>query len=743
MKKENSLIKRLLPGDDNSRFYLSMQDIYSRSTMPGDKGRRDVFRVGGSRTMGAFNASYSASYTYRTTNTTNTGTVYQMVMNTPAHIPLTRFKDWRNDKFADVNGFYNDYFDNPYFDIDNYRNISTSHNLSGNIELNLKPWKWLNLKYRVAMTNVSSNYEYIQGIKAFSNYAKTDTRVIYSNPNGNGLDTVNEAPKFNVTTAAPAAYQASNSSNFLLTSDFLASIDKKITKNLNLNLTLGTTYIDNKIRGIGVQAASLFVPVYNINNIQGTPTTGGANYFAEANKLGLLSDMLLSWKGWANLHASYRSDLDSRLSHANRFIPYYDVDASIVLSDVVNFIKNSKVLSFAKIRGAYSVTGNASALGGGSQFIASGAYAINPIYIVSGSFPYGNVGGYVLNTSLANPNLKPETVTEKEVAMELGFFQNKYTLSATYYSTELTDGIVPASTSSASGFYSALLNAANVATSGEELELKANILRKKNITLNVNMNYSHFHNQVKSINGNLKSLQIGGNNGNAFAVVGQSYPVIETRDWVRDGDGHVIVDAISGNPSRNSALSILGNATPKDILGITPSFTYKNLTLTATIDYRGGYKIFNSIGQYIDFTGISYVTAVTGRQRFVFPNSVTVDASGKSTPNTNIEVDDANFNFWPGLYRSVGANYVTSASAWKLRELALAYDLPRKWYSATKVIQKATFSISGRNLFMLRPKTNEWTDPEFSEDAGNDVGRNGTGQAPPTRIFSATLSVSF
>ncbi len=192
-------------GDDNSRFYLSMQDIYSRSTMPGDKGRRDVFRVGGSRTMGVFNASYSASYTYRTTNTTNTGDVYQMVMNTPAHIPLTRFKDWRNDKFADVNGFYNDYFDNPYFDIDNYRNINTSHNLSGNIELNLKPWKWLNLKYRVAMTNVSSNFEYIQGIKAFSNYAKTDSRVIYSNYSGNGLDTVHEAPKFNVTTSTPAA----------------------------------------------------------------------------------------------------------------------------------------------------------------------------------------------------------------------------------------------------------------------------------------------------------------------------------------------------------------------------------------------------------------------------------------------------------------------------------------------------------------------------------------------------------
>jgi hypothetical protein len=38
----------------------------------------------------------------------------------------------------------------------------------------------------------------------------------------------------------------------------------------------------------------------------------------------------------------------------------------------------------------------------------------------------------------------------------------------------------------------------------------------------------------------------------------------------------------------------------------------------ATADYRGGYKIFNTIGQYMDFTGIAATTAITGRQRFVF-----------------------------------------------------------------------------------------------------------------------------
>ncbi len=91
--------------------------------------------------------------------------------------------------------------------------------------------------------------------------------------------------------------------------------------------------------------------------------------------------------------------------------------------------------------------------------------------------------------------------------------------------------------------------------------------------------------------------------------------------------------------------------------------------------------------------------------------------------NTSILTNDANFNFFPGLYRSVGANYVISADAWKLRELSVAYDFPRSWVSPTKVIKAASITVSGRNLIMLRPSTNKWTDPEFSEDTGNDLGR--------------------
>ncbi len=738
-------------GDETSSFYLSAQDISTKAIMPGDKGRRDVFRVGGSKTYGIFSAVYSVSYTNKYTNTTNTGTVYSNVLNTPAHVPLSKLKNWATDKFADVNGFYNDYFHNPYWDIDNTRNLTTDNNLTGNVMFSVKPSKSFGISYRMAITSLNSKYEFKSNPINYSTYAITDRRVVYSNPNGTGVDTVLESPKSLAqsagTAGTAASYVNSNYSNFLITSDLLATFNHKIINDLTVKATAGATYIDNKISGIYTGASSLIVPVYNINNISGTPNLGGTgvNFNREANKLGFFGDAALTYKSFATVHGSYRTDIDSRLSDKNKYIPYYDIDAAIVLSDLIPSIAEgkSKVLNYLKIRGAHSVTGNISALGGGSAYIADGAYLINKTFNVGSGFPFGSLGGFNQSTLVANPDLKPEKVTENEVGLEFGLFNGRVNAVLEGYRSELTDGIVQASTSSASGAYAALLNAANVKNTGFGIELKTAVVQTRNLSWNVNANYTYNKNEVVKISGGATSIQLGGANANAYAVVGQAFPVIETRDWLRDAQGRVIVDAVTGNPSRDPNLKIFGQATPKYILGLTSNLVWKNFTFNITVDYRGGHKIFNAIGQYTDFTGISATSASTNRQRFVFPNSVTLDGNKNSIPNTNITTDDGNFNFWPGLYRSVGSNYITSADAWKLREVAIAYQIPNKLLGNGKVVKSGSIILSGRNLLMFRPKSNLWTDPEFSEDTSNAAGRTSENQAPPTRVFSATLSLTF
>lgn len=727
-------------GDENSRFFISGQDIHSRGVVPKDEGRRDVFRVGGSKTYGIFSANYSLSYTHKTTDVTNTGAVYQLVMNTPAHVPLTKLKDWQHYKYADLNGFYNDYFDNPYWAIDNYRNKTTDNVLAGNVQLNLKPLSWLNLSYRLSMNNLSRRFAYSSGVKEYSSYAQTSSTVIYAKPNGNGYDTVQESPKYNAGFPAQATYNTSNYTNFLVTSDFFVNISKDISRDFSVDGTLGTSYIDNKTNYLSANAGYLFFPVYNVNSLTGIPSLGETNL--EARKLGFFGEATLGFRKFAFVHGSYRTDIDSRLSKDNRYIPYYDIDASLVVSDLIPAMANSPVMNYVKVRAAHSLTGNTSALAGGSPYIADGAYKTVSTLNSAPGFPFSGLGGYQLNSTIANPNIKPETVIENEVGLEMGLLNDNLVVRLAAYQSELKDGIVYAQLARSTGSSQALINAANTKNKGFEAEVSYNVLKTKNVTWRIGANYTYNESKVVKINGDVPSLGLSGANGNSFAVVGQAYPVIETRDWKRDADNHIIVDAMTGQPSQDPKLKVLGQATPKHIVGISTNVTWKSLSLAVTADYRGGYKIFNSIGQYMDFTGISSTTAATGRERFVVPNSVYWDGS-KYVPNTNIAIDDANFNFWPGLYRSIGANYVISAAAWKLREVSLAYELPRKWFVATRVVQRATVALSGRNLLMIRPSTNKWTDPEFNEDTGNDVGRTSENQAPPTRIFSATLSLTF
>ena len=60
-------------GDDKGTFFLSGQYIYSNGVMPKDYGNRAIVRLGGSRKYGIFSANYGLAYTYKFTNTTNTG----------------------------------------------------------------------------------------------------------------------------------------------------------------------------------------------------------------------------------------------------------------------------------------------------------------------------------------------------------------------------------------------------------------------------------------------------------------------------------------------------------------------------------------------------------------------------------------------------------------------------------------------------------------------------------------------
>ncbi len=732
-------------GEDKNSFYLSAQDVNTTGVIPGDKNRRTSIRVAGSRTTGIFHADYTVGYTQTNTNTSGTDPfqqrpIYWQVLNTPPEIDLTNYKDYVNNPFANPNGYYNAYYMNPYWIIDHSRYQTTANNLLGSVLLSLNPAPWIDISYRTGLTYTGDQHTYFRDPLVYNAYMVTDPWQAGSNALTSPF--------------AGVSYDYLESST-ILTGDLLVQLNKKVG-DFSSKLILGNSMYKNQYRYLYVGNNSIVIPgLYNVANRLGEiggdngQNYGGATGINEQqlnrNSIGLFGDLTLGYKDFVFIHGSARNDWDSRLSKANRSFFYPGVDASVILTDAIPSLKDNAVLSFAKIRGGISKTG---------QISLANWYATLPTFNPglgnnsATAFPYGNMAGFSLSTTLSNPNLKPEMTTEIEAGLELGFLKSRIGLNLNAYQSETRDQTIPASISYATGYNSAYINAGQLQTQGIEMDLKLTpLISAGDFNWNLTLSYAYNTSKVISIYGTLTSLPI---QDISYAVVGQQFPALMVTDFERDPQGHIVVDPSTGYPIRNPALVQMGHGNPNNILGINTTFNYKGFSLNIVTDYRSGNNIDNWVGNALNFTGNSWFSAQNGRQNFIIPGSVIqsgTDASGNPTyvPNTNVITKNNGWTLWSSsTTTNTQSLYMTSAAFWKLREVSLNYNIPVKNILGG-AIAAAQVGIVGRNLLMFVPKTNVWTDPEFNQEVGtsNALGYTTEYQTPPTRVYGFSIKLTF
>ncbi len=113
-------------GDENSTFFVSIQDAIVKGLLPGDELRRNAVRLNASRKYKGFKATGNMNYTH-TEDDITTSNILWPIYNTGQNIPLTDYADWRTPStpektnYADINHYYNDYYNNPYTDKDKNR----------------------------------------------------------------------------------------------------------------------------------------------------------------------------------------------------------------------------------------------------------------------------------------------------------------------------------------------------------------------------------------------------------------------------------------------------------------------------------------------------------------------------------------------------------------------------------------------------------------------------------------------
>ncbi len=381
--------------------------------------------------------------------------VYWNLLNQGANVPLEdpRLSSPSSTFFND--NYYNAYYPNPWWQIYNSRVISRTNYFTGVLQMSLEATNWLTLSYR-AGTQFTDFYNnsYIAAVN-FTPYQVSD-------PWGAS----NTASTVGLHQNGQAYYTNANARN--ITQDILATFHKKLG-DLDATLILGNTiaekpYGNNYSSQTTVGSTQLFIDnFYNTDyrigelNADGSDATKNSGH--TVNQTRLISgygDLTLGYKNYLFVHGSFRRDYSSLLPKGKNAYNFWSTDVSWVFTDAIKSLQNQDLISYGKLRAAYSNTGD----------ITLSPYNIQNVFDVGSGYPYGSQAGVTLNGAYRNPNLVPEKTVEKEVGLELGLFSGRINLDADYYYSLTSGQTFPVSVSGTTGYTSAYVNAGDVVSQG-------------------------------------------------------------------------------------------------------------------------------------------------------------------------------------------------------------------------------------------------------------------------------------
>ena len=718
-------------GDDNSTYYLSLENNKSEGVVPHDESSRTSVRLAATKEADKLKAGFNIAYVQANYDRT-TSDFYFDAINVASHIPISTYKDWQHNKFANPNGFYDDYYNNPYFNADNNRQKYMDANITGNVELNYQLLPWMNLFNRIGVISNSRTRKNTTGKFIYTDWAKNDAYVPAPWDWANDYDGIDRAG----TDILGGVLDRITNEN-VINNEFQVQMSKDF-KEFSNKFILGYSVYQRKTKQTEVSSGSIVQEgVFNVANRQGE--LGGGESNTTERKFGYYADLTTGWRDILYVHGSFRYDATSRFYKNYRdaslySYPYYGVDASFVLTDAFPKLQ-SDIFNYAKIRAGFNKNGNDNI----------DLYGLDLQFPNGAGFPYGSTVGFTVGDILPDANLKPEFVYSYEVGGEFQFWKNRISLELTAYTQNSKGQVLTVKVPNTTGFPNLRINVGETKNWGYETDLRVQVIKQPKFNWEISARYSYNNNKVEKLFNGVDEFAYGGYSyAQTYVIKGQSYPSMKATAYVRDPvTNRVVVNSASGYPLTAATPKNFGRTIPPHMAGAGTRIRYADFTLAANFEYRGGNVIFHQLGRDMTFTGSGGWTS--NRTPHIFPNSAIDDGTntGKYVVNDKVQVREAEYSLWVDYYRLIAENFVTPGWFIKMRDINLTYNLPGKLIAKTKFISAANVAIYGRNLFTIVDKANMFTDPEFSYTTGNGLGINNTGQTPPVRQYGINLNLTF
>ncbi|AYQ31859.1 SusC/RagA family TonB-linked outer membrane protein [Runella sp. SP2] len=557
-----------------------------------------------------------------------------------------------------------------------------------------------------------------------------------------------------------------NSISSLMYGDALLTYNKKITKDLDLNVMGGYTATKelytmvNRGTNGGLSTENLFDIAASVN----LASTGSSRW--SIVKDALIGTINLDYKGFAFLEGTIRRDRTSTMNPNNNTFTYPSLNASFVFSDAFQL---PAFISFGKIRGSWGIVGNFPDI-----------YRANIAYN-QGTLGVQQVGGQPvlytnISSSFGNDGIRPEQKHEIEFGLETKFFGKRLGLELNYYNGQIRDQILPLTIPATSGATSVLANIGTLRNKGIEVLLNAVPLQGRKLNWETTLTFAKNTNVVEKLANNSTELLHSDFDGAAAqlrSVVGQAMGDFYTPLVARSSNGQMIVQPNGLYQLDGSTMHKVGNAMPKAVGGLLNTFSYKGITLDVNIDYRYGGHVMPTGLFWMTSRGLTeestkYMDAASGGLSYYVKDGKGIQTTATQGPNgekvfndgmlldgvlangeKNTNVISQAYYYWltynwggPQYGSSRYELYVVENNYVKVRELSLAYQMPSNIINKIGAKQ-LTLSVFARNPFFIYRSIKDM-DPEQTT-AGSRWFQtlNNAGTNPATRTMGIMLRASF
>ncbi len=693
-------------GSGVSSFMVAIGNTRQQGIIPNTGYNRTNLRLSGSsswrdKLFVQSNINFISSGADRGQRGSNLSGVMLGLMRAPADFDLTNGSDDPVDDsgaWSNADGSQRTYhavYDNPYWSVNKNQSREDLERVIASFESRLNLSEHLDLVNRVSVDF------YDQRTKSFWDSRSAEYRDL-----GGRI--------FNANTVQRN-----------LNNDLFLLYAQRFGENWEITGTFGHNYfsyntVDTELDGVGF----IIPDFYDISNVDIINVVAD-DYLTRERGVGAYADLNIGYNDYLFLGITGRNDWLSNLPADNNSFFYPSVNMGFVFSDAFDLQKG--IFDYGKLRASYANVGNG----------APGVYLTSNFF--SPETPVQGQLAFRPNSTIGNPDLRPETTTTIEVGSDLRFFGNRLGVDLTWYRTETVDPIIVSFIPASSGYSTAVLNGDGpIRNTGVELMINGTVLESENFNAlgwETGFNFTRYRSLVVSIADDLGELPLasaGLASTQSSVVAGEPYGVLIGTAWARDDQGNILISD-EGYPLVDPERQVVGDPNPNFTFGWRNTFTWRGFALSMLADVRIGGDMFNGTANVMRFHGTHIDTENRGETAVI--EGVNVNTGEANTVEIPL---DQNYYTRYGLV-GVSEAGIESVNWLRLRDLSLMWNMNPEMTKRLKV-NNASIGIVTRNLFLLTNYTG--IDPETSlSGASNSFGRDYF-NTPNTRSIGIQLTLT-